>query len=98
MECATDSFEGFEVYAEGVTEEKLGFYAFVDDTVTKLRELRFTAGLTLKKAAERYGCTPQALCKMVSGDYDIRVGTLWKYATALGYQVQIDFVPKQEEI
>lgn len=97
MSYVTDFFEGFEDYAVGITEEELEFDDFVVDTAIKLRKLREAAGLTQRKAAEHYGCTPQMLSKVESGDHDIRVGTLWKYADALGYQVQINFVPKQED-
>ena len=96
MEYVTDFFEGFEDYAEGITQEELEFGGFIVDTAIKLRKLREDAGFTQRKTAESYGCTPQMLSKIESGDCDIRVGTIWKYATALGYQVQITFVPKQE--
>lgn len=92
MECVTDFFEGFEDYAQGVTEEELEFDDFVVDIAIKLRKLREAAGLTQRKAAERYGCTPQMLSKVESGDYNIGLETLWKHAKALGYELRVGFV------
>ena len=95
MSCVTKFFEGLEDYAEGITQEELEFDAFVVDIAIKLRKLREAAGITQRKAAERYGCTPPMLSKVESGDYNIGLETLWKYAKALGYELQISF-PKED--
>lgn len=91
MSSVTNFFEGFEDYAEGITKEELEFDDFTVDIAIKLRKLREAKGLTQKEVAKRYGCTPQMLCKIESGDYDLRIKTIWKYAKALGYQLSINF-------
>ena len=72
-----------------------GFSGIADDSVeliNRLGELRRSRGLSQTEVAARMGTSQSALARLESGQADVRVSTLARYAAALsadiGYTVR----------
>jgi transcriptional regulator with XRE-family HTH domain len=65
-----------------------GEFAFLDEVL----KARAASGLTQSQVAERVGTTQSAIARLESGSGKPSVGTLQRYANALGYRVEIKFV------
>jgi transcriptional regulator with XRE-family HTH domain len=66
-------------------------FAFLDEVL----KARTAAGLTQAEVAERVGTTQSAIARLESpnSSHSPSVGTLQKYARALGFKVEIRLVP-----
>jgi transcriptional regulator with XRE-family HTH domain len=66
-------------------------FAFLDEVL----KARTAAGLTQAEVAARVGTTQSAIARLESptSSHSPSVGTLQKYARALGFKVEIRFVP-----
>lgn len=63
-----------------------GFWAMADDPVEligRLSELRRSRGLSQTVVAARMGTSQSALARLESGQADVRISTLTRYAAAL---------------
>jgi transcriptional regulator with XRE-family HTH domain len=71
---------------EGLADE----FAFVDE----LLKARASAGLTQAQLAERIGTTQSAVARLESGSaaHSPSIATLQRYASALGFRVEVRFV------
>jgi predicted transcriptional regulator len=75
-----------------------GFSAMADDPVElidRLSELRRSRGLSQTEVAARMGTSQSALARLESGQADVLVSTLARYATAL--DADIGFAVRQRE-
>lgn len=59
-----------------------------------LRSAREAAGLSLADTAKRSGLTPERVQELEQEGADIELHTLDRYANALGYDLQIVFIPR----
>ena len=68
-------------------------FAFLDEVL----KARTAAGLTQAEVAARVGTTQSAIARLESptSRHSPSVGTLQKYATALGFKVEIRLVPDE---
>lgn len=55
----------------------------------ELAERRQRLGLTQTQVAARMGTSQSAVARLESGDADIRLSTLERYAAALGHQLEL---------
>lgn len=71
---------------EGLADE----FAFIDE----LLKARSSAGLTQAQLAERIGTTQSAVARLESGSaaHSPSIATLQRYASALGFRVEVRFV------
>lgn len=71
---------------EGLADE----FAFIDE----LLKARASAGLTQAQLAERIGTTQSAVSRLESGSaaHSPSIATLQRYASALGFRVEVRFV------
>lgn len=71
---------------EGLADE----FAFIDE----LLKARASAGLTQAQLAERIGTTQSAVARLESGSaaHSPSIATLQRYASALGFRVEVRFV------
>jgi transcriptional regulator with XRE-family HTH domain len=70
---------------EGLADE----FAFIDE----LLKARASAGLTQAQLAERIGTTQSAVARLESGGaHSPSIATLQRYASALGFRVEVRFV------
>lgn len=69
-------------------------FAFLDEIL----KARVEAGLTQAEVAERIGTTQSAVARLESGSqkHSPSLATLEKYASALGYKLQVRFVKQQQ--
>ena len=67
-------------------------FAFLDEVL----KARATSGLTQADVAERIGTTQSAIARLESptSGHSPSVGTLQKYARALGFKLQIRLIPE----
>ena len=63
-------------------------FAFLDEVL----KARASSGLTQAQLAERVGTTQSAIARLESGAGKPSVATLQRYASALGYRVEIKLV------
>ena len=55
----------------------------------ELAERRHRLGLSQTQVAARMGTSQSAVARLESGDADIRLSTLERYAAALGHQLEV---------
>lgn len=80
--------KGFEEAYAGLEDEYL--------LIRELLEARSRAGLTQEQVAASMGTTKSAVSRLEStGKHSPSVGTLKKYAHAVGCEVEIRFVPSE---
>lgn len=61
------------------------------------KDLRLAAGLTQQQAARMIGTSQARVTPLESGQADIMVTTLNRWANIYGYEVQISLVPIEDE-
>jgi len=71
--------------------------ALLDDIAGALQILRARAGLTQKQAAKAGHTTPARISDLENAKCDVFVSTLQKIANGYGYDLEIHFVPREEE-
>ena len=77
-----------------------GFSAMADDPtelIGRLSELRRRRGLTQTEVAARMGTSQSALARLESGQADVRVSTLARYAAALDADLGFAVRDREEE-
>lgn len=67
-------------------------FAFLDEVL----KARASSGLTQAQLAERVGTTQSAIARLESGARKPSVATLQRYASALGYRVEIKLVKSRD--
>jgi transcriptional regulator with XRE-family HTH domain len=93
----TNTFKQFKAKAFARPEVKKAYdqlaeeFAFLDEVL----KARSASGLTQAEVAARVGTTQSAIARLESpsSSHSPSVGTLQKYARALGYRVEIKLVP-----
>jgi transcriptional regulator with XRE-family HTH domain len=71
--------------------------ALRQDIAETFTELRLEQGWSKKEAARQLGVIYSNLNRLEAAGTDLRLSTLQKYAHAYGYQVEVAFVPMEEE-
>jgi len=69
----------------------------LDDIAGALRILREGAGMTQKQAAKAGHTTSARISDLENAKCDMFVSTLQKIADGYGYDLEIHFVPREEE-
>jgi transcriptional regulator with XRE-family HTH domain len=81
-------------YAEAATEEAQGL-AFCDSLRADLRRQRKAQGLTLADVAERMEVSPSSVSHFETGSGNLNLMTAWRYARAMGRDLQVSVGPPQ---
>jgi HTH-type transcriptional regulator / antitoxin HipB len=63
-----------------------------------LRQARERAGITQRELAERLGCTQPAISQTEAGGASLSVSTLQRFADALGCEVQLAIVSRDQAL
>ena len=63
-----------------------------------LRQLREGAGLSQRELAERLGCRQPAIARLEAGGIRPGLNTLHRIADALGFEFQIQMVPRDQAL
>ena len=71
--------------------------ALRQDIAETFTELRLEQGWSKKEAARNLGVVYSNLNRLEAAGTDLRLSTLQRYAHAYGYQVEVAFVPMEEE-
>jgi predicted transcriptional regulator len=68
------------------------------ELVSELEERRLSLGLTQTDVAARMGTSQSAVARLESGEADIRLSTLERYAAALSHELRWQLTPVKEEM
>lgn len=66
------------------------------ELVSELEARRLDLGLTQTEVAARMGTSQSAVARLESGDADIRLSTLERYAAALSHELEWHLKPMEE--
>ncbi len=66
--------------------------------VCELEARRVSLGLTQTDVAARMGTSQSAVARLESGEADVRLSTLERYAAALSHKLQWHLTPVEEEM
>jgi predicted transcriptional regulator len=66
------------------------------ELVSELEARRLDLGLTQTEVAARMGTSQSAVARLESGDADIRLSTLERYAAALSHELEWHLKPMKE--
>ena len=61
--------------------------------IEAMLDARHRAGLTQSQVAERMGVTQPVVAKLEAGRSNVSIGTLQRYATAVGCRIDVRFHP-----
>ncbi|HXY43340.1 MAG TPA: helix-turn-helix transcriptional regulator [Acidimicrobiales bacterium] len=67
------------------------------ELVSELEARRLDLGLTQTEVAARMGTSQSAVARLESGDADVRLSTLERYAAALSHELEWHLKPKKED-
>ena len=59
------------------------------ELVAELVTLRHRAGMSQTEVAARMGTSQSAVARLESGEFDVRLSTLDRYAAALGHELDV---------
>ncbi len=66
------------------------------ELASELEARRVGLGLTQTEVAARMGTSQSAVARLESGDADVRLSTLERYAAALSHELEWSLRPKEE--
>jgi transcriptional regulator with XRE-family HTH domain len=66
--------------------------------VSELEARRLDLGLTQSEVAERMGTSQSAVARLESGEADVRLSTLERYAAALSHELEWHLKPTKEDM
>lgn len=68
-----------------------------NDTTKDIKKFCIEQDLKLMDLAERAGTSKQYVSRLLNSDKDVVNGMFLKLAEALGYDIEIKYVPREEE-